>query len=354
MLYRLVWSALISIQCHAKERHYANIDEWIRMRCSLNPMEDTIVEWSGPVYALEPQQKQKYLFDVYGINLARCWWNRTEEQYYFSSRELQYYLDQDKKPLKTWKNPWTNETLNVVHTANDPVQFAVGTVGYMYWLNGNDQATFPSNINLFYENPLQCSEDPEYHNKHGDCQISESRRKKFLPYSHQEFYESTELFDFFVDESVMKDATVDSAPLHFSWSRFSQFMPWMKMEMTKGSLLFTAHGGKVNFDTVPDWLKDEVSNRIPIYRHSPRCYENANSVTSWTYFDLYYDEYLAGDQFPIGVTEEPACLLDEITQYDRRPVDEITSTPIDEITSTTSSAKSILPLIGFYLINKLF
>lgn len=281
-------------------------------------MEDTIVEWQGPVYTMEPQKKQKYLFDVYGINLARCWWNETEQSYLFSSRELQYYLGPDGAPLRAWTNPWTNETVNVVHTANDPVQFSVGKgENYeSYYINAENQATFPSTINLFYENPLHCTENPEYHKP--DCEISSERRQKFAPYSHQEMYESTEIFYFFVEESAMKDKSLDSAPLHFSWTRFSEFMPWMKMGSTKGSLLFTAHGGKVNFDSVPVWLKDEIEHRIPVYRHSPSCYEAGHSVTSWTYFGQYYDEYIENEQFPIPVSNEPTCQSERISDKDRR------------------------------------
>jgi len=279
--------------------------------------ESTIVAWQGPVYALQPQEPQKYMFDVYGINLARCWWNHTESQYYFSSRELQYYLGPDDTPLNIWTNPWTNETLNVVHTANDPVQFAVGTADDIYYINGDNQATFEESINLYYENPLQCTNDPTYHQK--SCDLTVDEKIAYRPYSHQPMYESTELFKFFVDESAMKDPAIDSAPLHFAWTRISQFMPWMKVDETiPGSLLFTAHGGKIDYSQVPQWLKTEIEDRIPAYRHSPACFEAGSSVTSWTYFRKYFDEYQEGQQFPIPA-EVPVCEYDVVTEDSRRP-----------------------------------
>ena len=299
--------------------NWASIEDWIRMRCSLNPLETTVVEWSGPVYALQPQKQQEYLFDVYGRNLARCWWNETLDSYLFSSRELQYYLDKKtKQPMTKWTNPWTNETLTVEHTANDPVQFSVGKIGYTYDLFENgEMASFPSAINLFYENPLQNDD------------WSDEDKKIFLPYSHQKFYESTELFKFFVAKKELQNQNIDSAPMHFSWSRFSQFMPWMKTEQMPGSLLFTAEGGKVpaNLESAPEWYQKEVSdeNRIPIYANAPNCYENSTSITSWVYFGMYFDEYLKGERFPMPAVEEPKCKYDLVTEENRRSFKSMTT-----------------------------
>ena len=322
--------------------NYATIEEWIRMRCSLDPLATTVVEWSGPVYVLQPQTPQKYIFDVYGINLARCWWNATADSYYFSSRELQYYLDGDSKlPMDSWTNPWTNETVTVEHTANDPVQFNVGKYGYKYDVLSESVASFPETINLFYENPLQCTDDPKYHNKRDICDLTEAEKDLYKPYSNQEFYESTEIFKFLVNEKDLKNENLDSANMHFTWSRFSQIMPWMKSEGLIGSMLFTTTGSKINSDlsTIPDWLKEEL-DRIPVYKSSPVCYEDSSSsVTSWVYFAQYYEEYLKGEKFPINA-EEPECLYDVVSENDRRVFD-------DENNSGRSVFRGFVGLVAF-------
>jgi hypothetical protein len=43
-------------------------------------------------------------------------------QWWLITRELSYYLDpKTSEKLTHWTNPFTNEIVNVVHVANDPV-----------------------------------------------------------------------------------------------------------------------------------------------------------------------------------------------------------------------------------------
>ncbi|OKH42164.1 hypothetical protein FACHB389_01910 [Nostoc calcicola FACHB-389] len=50
-------------------------------------------------------------------------------------------------------------------------------------------------------------------------------------------------------------------------------------------------------------LQQEIRSRVPVYRTAPTCYLAASSKTSWTYFREYFDNYLAGDRFPISETK---------------------------------------------------
>ena len=83
----------------------ASRKDFARMRCGTEKSVETIVSWNGEVFSLEPQKKQQKLFNIFGINLARCWQNASAGGWQFTSRELQYYLDKDTNlPLYRWDN----------------------------------------------------------------------------------------------------------------------------------------------------------------------------------------------------------------------------------------------------------
>lgn len=268
----------------------ATAEQFIKMRCNTEKATDTILAWSGTSYSIEEQKQQKELFGLYGINLARCWYDEAAGSWMFTSRELQYYLDLDTNlPLYKFQNPWTGETNNVVHVANDPVQFVYGNADAPYEVQGGKFATFTNTVNLFYPNPL-------YGNS------------TFKPYSWQKGYEGSELFKFFVPLDELENSTATYTPsMHFSWSRISQWLPFMKMDGREGSMLFTATGSRVEFEDLPSWLQKDITNRLPLYRHAPRCMLDLPDSTSWSYFGEHFSEYLNGDQFPAPVSALPPC-----------------------------------------------
>ena len=73
------------------------------------------------------------------------------------------YLDPEtREVLETWTNPWTGETVEVVHVANDPVNMhrpfhAYDENGEGYSFDGlvrNGRVIVSSAYPLFYPNPL--------------------------------------------------------------------------------------------------------------------------------------------------------------------------------------------------------
>ena len=97
------------------------VEELVRIRCATDGS-DQWTTWTGRIFSFVPGERQKLLFNVVGANVARCKKN-AKDQWYFTSRELMYYLDpKTNKPLKVWENPWTKRSVPVMHVANDLVQ----------------------------------------------------------------------------------------------------------------------------------------------------------------------------------------------------------------------------------------
>ena len=264
--------------------------EWVKVRNATDG-EESLLTWQGSVYALIPNEKKTRLFNMVGMSISRCI-NNGAGGWDFMSRELVYYLDPEtNEMLQQWHNPWTDKTVPVVHVANNPVQGGPFTGEYPTRVEG-EFTTFSFDLFTHYSNPLA-----------GD--------DRFLPYSPNPIYQAAELFKLTVPTADLRnpDCTTVSK-LILAWDRIGPWLPWMQMGDRPGQLIYSSSGKKVfDFKDLPDLLQDQIETRMPIYRHAPPAELDCDNVTSWTYFRQHFDAYLAGAQFPLPQTEEPAPFL---------------------------------------------
>ena len=86
----------------------------------------------------------------------------------------------------------------------------------------------------------------------------------------------------------------------------------MDMGGQPGYLVYSADGSKLDsFDELPEWLRKEINELIPLYKHAPTCLLKARNTSSWSYFARHKSEYDKGARFPI-----PAPLKDEPCEED--------------------------------------
>ncbi len=254
-------------------------DDWVRVRARTDG-ETSFICWKGAISTLVPGEAKQVLFNLVGMSAARCY-PHSEEGWHFTSREVTFYLDPvtDQK-LTTWTNPWTDETVTVVHVANSPVQGHFK--GQFPAIEAGDFTTFKFDLFPNYPNPL--AEDP-----------------RFAPYSPQAIYQSAELFKLTVPTLALKDPTIPAiADVVLSWDRIGQWLPWMKMGDKPGYLVYSAIGLKVEqFAELPPLIQSEVKDRIPSYQSAPEQKEDTPNMTSWLYFRHTFDAYLRGETFPL-------------------------------------------------------
>ncbi|MGB3292661.1 MAG: DUF1838 domain-containing protein [Phormidesmis sp.] len=253
--------------------------DWVKVRNSTKG-ESVFLTWTGAIYALIPNQAKVHLFNMVGMNVSRSV-NQGDRSWDFASRELTYYLDPETDEiLHRWENPWSGETLTVMHVANNPVQgrfkgeFSAKVEG--------DFTTFGFDLFSHYENPLSADE-------------------RFAAYSPQPMYQSVELFKLTVPTEDLRNPEITSVPtMILGWDRIGPWVPWMKMGDHPGQLIYSGLGRKLScFEELPQVLQDEINTHIPIYRAAPAKKEDIASVTSWTYFKEHFEAYLAGDRFPV-------------------------------------------------------
>jgi len=260
-------------------------ETFVKIRCSIDGS-DTFYTWQGSIYSYMKQTDQVHLLDFIGYNVARC--EKIDGVWQLITRELSYYLNpKTKERLSFWDNPFTNETVNVMHVANDPVNNEVYPT-LLTQLTA-DTAVINQDVPLFYPQPM-----------HGNL--------SYWPYGGlYEYYEGGEFFKFYFSLADLKTAKYAVEDVAISWTRVSQWLPWMKMGKIEGGVFYSCVGGRAkDLSGMPEWLQEDVYERLPLYTHAPRSFnpEEPNE-SSITVFMENFDEYLAGAEFPLPAPDEP-------------------------------------------------
>ncbi len=195
--------------------------------CSMQDNKPIVYWWYGRMYSRVQGEKDKLLFKVEGMNIRQCDTVKDSKRgngYRMVSRELLFYQDPESgEILDQWTNPWTGETVDVLHVANDPVNW-----GYFY---ERDEEGKPLTI------------------------------------------------------SDLTNDNKDTAKVGIGWERISYWLPWMKMSGRDGIVYFHTFGKKLNnYDELPDSIKKEIETNYPKYNKPPPTDDDRRNETSWTYF----------------------------------------------------------------------
>lgn len=248
-----------------------------KIQCSLIDGQPSIYWFHGEAFSRVPGEADRKLFDVEGMNIRTCI-SKTEGKkgtgWRLLSREVLFYVDHKTgKLLRKWQNPWLNREVDVLQTANDPVnqrwqfprdengepnpyaKFDATIQGNNWW----DTITVP----LFYTNPLG-----------GPYQ-------KYVGGS----YHATEMFNFFGTLDDLTDPKKPNAAIKVGWVRLANWLPWMEMGDRAGMIYIHAAGRKIDgWEELPAVIKDEIAAKYPEYRTPPPLDDTRPNETSWTYF----------------------------------------------------------------------
>lgn len=249
-----------------------------RIQCSEVDGKPVTYYWTGNAYSRVPGEPDRLLFRVEGMNVRACGPlanAKSKADFRLVSREVLLYEDPATgEVLKTWANPWTGKTVNVMHVANDPVNGNYSVVGrdgkptkLGFHVMG-EQWWLTTAVPLFYTNPLGGS--------------------------YQEYvggmYHATELFNFFGDVKSLGDRKRDSAEVAVGWQRISGWLPWMGMGGREGLIYFHTAGRRLDrWEDIPAGMKAELIAKFPEYQAPPPLDDQRPNETSWTYFKKMID-----------------------------------------------------------------
>ncbi|GLQ19579.1 DUF1838 family protein [Algimonas porphyrae] len=244
-----------------------------KVQCSVIDEQPVTYYWHGQAYSRRMGERDVHLFDVEGMNIRQCGTVNDADRgmgYKLVSREILLYKDKDTgEVLKTWTNPWTDEELEVMHVANDPVNFTSYMMGRdgspgafrgdIYGNHFQMNSTFP----LWYPNPLASDYQPEIGGT----------------------YHATEMFNFLGRVDELTDPSTHTAPIAVGWARMSDWLPWMKMNGREGIIYMHTAGLKLDsFDDLSDTMKAEIDMHYPDYVAPPPVSDPRDNMTSWKYY----------------------------------------------------------------------
>jgi hypothetical protein len=251
-----------------------------RTQCAARDGEAAVYRWTGRAYGRREGEPDRLLFNLEGMNIRQC--VRVTDPvrgtgFRQVSREIMLYLDpRTNEVLRTWANPYTNATVDVMQVANDPVNgrptFPRAADGSPYRLNVSvmgDMAFMPVEVPLFYNNPLA-----------GDYQEYVGNR-----------YHAMEIFNFSGTARDLLDTSIPTAHPAVAWVRISDWMPWMQMQGRQGQMVFNAVGVKLrSYDDLPQVMRDEIAANYPTYTAPPPGDDARPNETTWTVFQRWVAE----------------------------------------------------------------
>ena len=251
-----------------------------RIHCSTEDGAEKTYLWQGRAYARRQGEPDKLLFGLLGMNVRPCVTvtnDQGQSGYRMVSREIMLYLDpKTGEILRQWDNPYTGDTVEVIHVANDPVNSRAANFGY-----GRDGKVARMPIEQVGDYWQMNIEVPLfYHN------VLAGNYQKYVGGT----YHATELFNFYGPHKDLLDDSLTSINPGVSWVRIAQWLPWMEMNGRDGLMYFNAQGSKLQqWDDLPDLLREEIAARYPDYRHAPPGDDQRPNETSWTVFKKALD-----------------------------------------------------------------
>ncbi|RDB24345.1 hypothetical protein Hypma_008403 [Hypsizygus marmoreus] len=265
-------------------------EDLMRIRASTNEKESTVVQWEGQVLSYKPGEAPAVVFNVLGMNIARAK-KSADGTYDLLAREFQLYLDPvTSQVLNVWKNPYSNETVPVVHVANNPVYqtFPAGQ-DYVAQARPGGIYSFQLAIPLSYPNPLNPAGDPN---------------SPMAPYAGTQKFAAIESFTFTFPASEIMSNSKSLPSMQVYWTRTSPLLPFMATPNTNVTLLFIANGAKVEggWKNLKPALRDIIDTTLPAYKEAPtERISPGGGVSSWSYFGRpeVFQAYLNGSVFPL-------------------------------------------------------
>jgi len=244
-----------------------------KVLCSTKDSEPVTYFWEGVMYSRRQGERDKRLFSVEGMNVRQCISVEDEKRgkgFKMVSREIMLYKDtKTGEVVRRWDNPWTGETVDVLHVANDPVNFSnysIGRGGQPYTWSGDIDGEVWRDafvVPLYYPNPLASEYEAEIGGK----------------------YHATEMFGFFGDTKSLLNSRTSTTRVHVAWSRISDWLPWMKMQGRDGIIYMHTAGRKLeSWDELSDTMKREIALHYPDYTTAPPDMDDRKNVTSWMYY----------------------------------------------------------------------
>jgi len=259
-----------------------NLDAFIRITGSADPNEEVLMHNQARVFSvIGDDEILRPLFDMEGFKIRRS--VRLEDgSYHILQREVFVYKSLNNgEIIDRWFNPFTRETVDVVHLFNDPVNHHITTVFPRYYNPGTeerevepepflmpwsilaDEATFFFDTNTRWKNVLDPATWPR------------ESTGEYVRVTESEWYTAS-LAD-------IENPALDNVPYVGGWSRLGPWLPWMFMGGKPGHLRYRGKKTKLaSIDDLNEPLRGYV-RRVHGDLHAPREFSEPNESSFESY-----------------------------------------------------------------------
>jgi len=247
-----------------------NMLAYARIVGSTDPSVTRYGWYEGRVMALMPGRAVVDLLGVRGLGASRVVPHPSGTGFMNLRREVGYFFDlATGRTVDRWRNPLNDETVEVVHIANDPVNAPIEPTlpRRTYYRDNSLERSAPQpfvlpwreagghlfterHVHLWAANPL----DP----------------KVWVRESSGPMIQVTEYTQYAVPAAILRDRGADRVPYTGSWTRLAPWQPWMLMGQAPGGTFYVAHTGSAErIEDLPAGLADEVAKRHPRFLEAP-------------------------------------------------------------------------------------
>jgi hypothetical protein len=239
----------------------------------------TMGGFPGEVWAWVPNEGSVHVLNTYGVGVSRVEFHPEENGWRFYHREALVYVDPiTGDVVDSWYNPFTQRTVEVLHIFNEHVNRFYPLDGgrfafpWPYEVHGNN-LVFRISVFRLEDNPMS--------------------RKEYPLHSQSDKYQTGELWGMIGDLREVMDPAVTSASCVTSWSRVSEWLPFMEMGNRPGQMIYHSHAYKLNEgpQELPAQIRTWFEKNAPEYFETPTEWTPPGErVTAWTYTKQLVDE----------------------------------------------------------------
>jgi hypothetical protein len=249
------------------------LDALVKMRGDLTGAE-VAWYWSGGIWGMVPGEGNRKLFAYNGFSAAR--FEAVDEGYRMLNRETGVYRDPATGAiLGSWLNPYLRREVEVLHRLNDHVNVEIRREGRFSiamvpaTIMGDD--VFWS-LDMFFFRPSPIS------------------RADYPLNVQHDMYQGAELTLYHARREDIENPELTNAPGRVTFSRISQWEPFMEMGNRPGQLIFHAAGkklpgGAAELEEIDPGMHAWIVNGHREYLKAPKVWQHG-TMSQWDAFKV--------------------------------------------------------------------
>jgi len=240
-----------------------------RLVGSLDPKAIKYGWYSGRLMSIVPGGAGRDLIGVIGLGAARTLPRDAQGRWQLLRRECGFFFDlASGEVLDRWRNPLTDEEVEVVHIANDPVNQTISPVRageqlyeqvvtkkadepfVLPWQQAGSRAFVEFHSHLWAKNPL----DPAV----------------WVRESAGPMVQISDMMTYVCDLEELQDPARPSVSYSGNWVHVRPWQPWMLMGTAPGHLMYHCFtGSATRLEDVPPHIAKIVQARLPAFLQPP-------------------------------------------------------------------------------------